>query len=104
MPLEQCRAQGRWPESFDQFWGSWNSATESRMERALWWTSCCSAVSTASQRVRRAVEQALEVGVSDVAAIRYLLELEQSGETGSQAEVSIVGWLSRYERPQPSLI
>ena len=21
MPLEQCRAQGRWPESFDSFWG-----------------------------------------------------------------------------------
>ena len=34
-PLEQWRAQGRWPESFDQFWAKLDAAPrESRMGRA----------------------------------------------------------------------
>jgi hypothetical protein len=54
------------------------------------------------ERLRAVVEQALEMGVSDVAAIRYLLELERS-EKRVPAEALDVGWLARYERPQPTL-
>ena len=54
------------------------------------------------ESVRRAVEQALEVGGSDVALIRYLLELEQMERRVPTAALD-VGWLSRYERPQPTL-
>jgi hypothetical protein len=42
------------------------------------------------------------MGVSDVAAIRYLLELERL-EKRAPAEVLDVGWPARYERPQPTL-
>ena len=54
------------------------------------------------ERLRMVMEQALEMGVSDVAAIRYLLELERL-EKRAPAEVLDVGWLTRYERPQPTL-
>jgi hypothetical protein len=43
-----------------------------------------------------------EIGVSDVAAIRYLLELERL-EKRVPAEALDVGWLKRYERPEPTL-
>ena len=54
------------------------------------------------ERLRAVVEQALEMGVSDVAAIRYLLEFERL-ERRAPAEALEVGWLERYERPQPTL-
>ena len=54
------------------------------------------------ERRHAVIEQALGMGVSDVAAIRYLLELERS-EKRAPAEVLDVGWLARYERPQPTL-
>jgi hypothetical protein len=52
------------------------------------------------ERLRAVVEQALEMGVSDVAAIRYLLELDRKRDPAPALEV---GWLERYERPQPTL-
>jgi hypothetical protein len=52
--------------------------------------------------MRRAVEQALGMGASDVAIIRYLLEADGIEVRHSAAALE-VGWLSRYERPQPSL-
>ncbi|MGG7379034.1 hypothetical protein ACQ7B2_09805, partial [Escherichia coli] len=54
------------------------------------------------EHLRAAVEQALDMGVSDVAAIRYLLEIERL-EKRAPAEALDVGWLQRYERPQPTL-
>ena len=83
MPLEQCRAQGRWPDSFDRFWGKLEhrhgkqDGTRAMMDVLLLGRE------HGFERLRAVVEQALEMGVSDVAAIRYLLELERSGETGS---------------------
>ena len=53
-------------------------------------------------RLRQAVEQALEMGGSDVGVIRYLLKLPEL-EKRAVGEALDVGWLSRYERPQPTL-
>jgi hypothetical protein len=52
--------------------------------------------------LRHAVEQALEMGASDVAAIRYLLEMERTGRSVAAAALE-VSWLSQHERPQPNL-
>jgi len=52
--------------------------------------------------MRRAIEQALTLGGSDVAVIRYLLERERT-EQPAPATVLEVGWLDRYERPLPDL-
>ena len=40
--------------------------------------------------------------MSDVAAIRYLLEIERL-EKRAPVEALEVGWLKQYERPQPTL-
>ena len=53
-------------------------------------------------RVRRAVEEALELGCSNVGSIRYLLNVH-SLEDRPTAKPLDIGALSRYDRPQPSL-
>ena len=53
-------------------------------------------------RVRQAVEEALELGCSDVAAVRYLLSVSGQERPPAAAPAQI-GALNRYDRPQPSL-
>ena len=53
-------------------------------------------------RVRQAVEEALELGCSDVGAVRYLLSISGQEQEPSAARVHL-GALNRYDRPQPSL-
>jgi hypothetical protein len=53
-------------------------------------------------RMRPAIEQALALGGSDVAVIRYLLERERAGPRAPAATLE-VGWLEQYERPLPKL-
>ena len=53
-------------------------------------------------RVRRAVEEALELGCSNVGVIRYLLNVDNLEQRPTAKPVDI-GMLSRYDRPQPSL-
>jgi hypothetical protein len=53
--------------------------------------------------LRQAIEQALEMGGSDVGVIRFLLEVDRL-EKRIPAEAIEVGWLNRYERPQPNLL
>ena len=52
--------------------------------------------------VRRAVEEALDVGCSNVGAIRYLLNVNDLKQSPAAKPIDI-GVLSRYDRPQPSL-
>jgi hypothetical protein len=52
--------------------------------------------------VRQAVEEALELGCSNVGAIRYLLNVHNL-EQRPTAKPLDIGALSRYDRPQPSL-
>lgn len=102
MALEQWRQQGRWPESFDRFWANLRErrgkaeGTRAMIEVLLLGRE------HGYDRLRQAVEQALAVGGSDVALIRYLLKMERL-EKRVAAEALDVGWLDRYERPQPSL-
>jgi transposase len=98
-PLEQARQQGRWPESFDRWWQQLmarhgkQAGTRQMIEmlgeaRQHGWT-----------RLREAVETALAMGSSDVAAVRYLL-VSSSAERVAPAAIE-VGLLERYERPLP---
>jgi hypothetical protein len=48
------------------------------------------------------VNEAVELGCSDVAAIRYLLEQERRERRASREALDI-GRLVCYERPQPSV-
>jgi len=80
-PLAQWRAQGRWPESYDRIWqqmierqgrqpGTRAMVTLIRMGREFGY-----------EKLTAAVEQALDLGCEDVAAIRHLLLSDQLQHT-----------------------
>ena len=100
--LEQCRAQGRWPASYDRFW-SMASQREGRQAgtRAMIEGLQLSRTHGAA-RVRQAVEEALAMGTSSLSAIRYLLSVDCRPTASETAAVEIDA-LRRYDRPQPSM-
>ena len=102
-PLEQWRAQGRWPASFDLFW----ERLRERHGRQEGTRAMIEVLQLGRdhgyERLREVVEQALESGGSDVGMIRYLLQPRPLAGTTATAALEL-GWLSRYERPQPSLV
>jgi hypothetical protein len=101
-PLEQCRAQGKWPESFDRLWETLRQrqgrqpGTRAMIEVLLLGRRY------GYERLRAVVNEAVELGCSDVAAVRYLLD-EQRREPRASRESIDIGRLICYERPQPSL-
>jgi hypothetical protein len=100
-PLAQWRAQGRWPQSYDVIWelmtarhgrqgGTRAMVALIRMGREFSYA-----------KLEAAVEQALELGCMDVAAIRHLLMTDQLQHP--VAEVIEIGALAAYERPLPTM-
>lgn len=99
--LEQWRAQGRWPASYDRYWEvlkqreGKQAGTRAMIEILLWGQQHGPA------RLRQAVEEALRLGCSDVAAVRYLLTADQLEKKPS--DTVEVGSLISYERPLPTM-
>jgi transposase len=100
-PLAQWRAQGRWPESYDQLWELMNekhgrqSGTRSmvaviRMGREFGYA-----------KLESSVAQALVLGCTDEAAIRHLLMSD--GLQHAAATTVEIGVLAAYERPLPTM-
>jgi transposase len=100
--LEQCRAQGRWPASYDQFWDVLRQRQGKQEGTRAMIDILLLAREQGPARVRRAVEQALELGCSDVASVRYMLSGVGQDQSPPAAPAQI-GALNRYDRPQPSL-
>ena len=100
--LEQCRAQGRWPLSYDQFWDvlkqrqGRESGTRAMLEVLLLGRAHDPA------RVQQAVVEALQLGCSDVGAVRYLLGAASRERQPTVGPVEL-GALNRYDRPLPNL-
>jgi hypothetical protein len=101
MPLEQWRVQGRWPESFDRFW----EQLQQRRGRQDGTRAMIEVLLLGRQHgyelLRQAIDQAMSLGGSDVAVIRYLLERREQRAPAAALEV---GWLDRYQRPAPNLL
>jgi hypothetical protein len=100
--LEQCRAQGRWPASYDQFWDVLRQRQGKQEGTRAMIDILLLAREHGPARVRQAVEEALELGCSDVGAVRYLLSISGQ-EQQPPAAPPYIGALNRYDRPQPSL-
>jgi transposase len=100
-PLEQWRAQGRWPESFDRLW----DALKQRRGKRDGTRAMIDLLLVGRQRgyeaLRGAIEKTLEMGCWDVSAVLLLLNASQTKERRSAEPVDI-GDLSRYDRPQPT--
>jgi transposase len=100
--LEQCRAQGRWPASYDQFWEVLRQRQGKQEGTRAMIDVLLLAREHGAARVRQAVAEALKLGCSDVGAVRYLLTVSGQQQPPPTAPEHL-GALNRYDRPQPSL-
>jgi hypothetical protein len=100
-PLEQWRAQGRWPASFDRFWEMLKQrrgkqgGTRAMIEALLLGRQYGYAA------LKETLEKALDLSCFDVEALRLLLSAERSGKREPSETVEI-GALRSYDRPQPT--
>ena len=99
--LEQWRAQGHWPTSFDRFW----EALQQRRGKQPGTRAMIDVLLLGRQYgyplLKEAVEKALDLSCFDVEAVRLLLATERSGKREPAAAVE-VGALRAYDRPQPT--
>lgn len=100
--LAQCRAQGRWPDSYDRFWDTLRRRQGKQEGTRAMIEVLLLAREHGQAQVRLAVDQALEFGCSDVGAVRYLLSIAGKDQPPLAAPAQI-GALNRFDRPQPSL-
>ena len=99
--LEQWRAQGRWPASFDHFW----EALKQRRGKHAGTRAMIDVLLLGRQyrypRLKEALEKALDLSCFDVEAVRLLLTPDQAGKRAAGEAVEI-GALRTYDRPQPT--
>jgi len=100
-PLEQWRARGRWPESYDKFWKilkerhGKQDGTRAMIELIMLGRK------HGYRELEQAVSQALDIGCFDVGAVRLLIHADR--ESRKSPEPVEIGALSCYDRPQPHL-
>jgi transposase len=98
-PLKQWREQGRWPASYDRFWESLQKrlgkqeGTRAMIELLLLGRE------QGYESLAKAIAQALELGCTDAAAVRYLMQ--SSMLTHQPVELLELPNLARYEQPLP---
>jgi hypothetical protein len=100
-PLAQWRAAGRWPGSYDHLLGKLiERYGRGRGTREM--IGLLDLGRTCGQgRLREAVEEALALGCTDTAAVRYLLTPRQ--ELPSRPMPIEIGRLCAFERPLPDV-
>jgi transposase len=102
-PLEQWRARGRWPQSYDELWKALKErhgkqdGTRAMIELIMLGRK------HGYRELEQAVDQALALGCSDVSAVRLLLQAESYGAQRSSESVDI-GALSSFDRPLPEVV
>jgi transposase len=99
--LEQCRAQGKWPASYDRYWEGLKQRQGKQAGTRAMIELLLQGQKHGAARLRQAIERALELGCSDKAAVEYLLTEEKPEK--KKPEVIEVGALLAYERPQPTM-
>ncbi len=101
-PLAEWRAQGRWPQSYDRLW----ELMAARQGRQAGARSMVAVIRMGREfghaKLEASVAEALELGCTDVAAIRHLLMADQLQHVAQ--ETIEIGVLAAYERPLPTMI
>lgn len=101
-PLQQWRAAGRWPECLDAMWRK----LEARHGKSEGTREMISLVrvglSAGWDRLIRAVQEALRLGVSDAAAVMHILRMPDPEERRLYA-LRLAEELAQFERPLPSM-
>jgi len=99
--LEQWRAQGRWPASYDRYWEVLKQRHGKQAGNRAMIEVLVVGQPHGRDRLRQAIEEALRLGCSDAAAVQYLLSADQLAKSPSEAVE--LGALISYERPQPTV-
>jgi len=98
-PLKQWREQGRWPVSFDQLWES----LQQRLGKQEGTRAMIELLLLGRERgyepLEKAIAQALAVGCTDAAAVRYLMQASEL--THRPVELVEIPNLARYDQPLP---
>ena len=100
-PLEQWRAQGRWPVSFDRFWDGLQRRQGKPAGNRAMIDALLLGRAFGYPELAVAIEKALEHGCFNVDAVRLLLPVEVPRR---RPEAMEVGVLRRYDRPQPTMV
>lgn len=100
-PLEQWRAKGRWPESYDKFWKILKERRGKQDGTRAMVEVIMLGRKHGYRELERAVGRAIDLGCFDVSAVRLLLY--SGGRPALCCGVVEIGDLSRYDRPQPRL-
>jgi len=101
-PLEQWRRHGKWPESYDLFWAKLKERQGKQEGTRAMIEAIMLGREYGYEQLERAVNRAMELGCSDVSAVRLLLHTVNAPEPRSAEPVEI-GELSCYDRPQPEM-
>jgi hypothetical protein len=99
-PLEQWRQAGRWPECLDRIW----KKLEERYGKSGGTREMIGLVRVGLvsgwDRLIRAVEEALRLGVTDAAAVLHIMRTPDAEER-RRHEIELSEELAQFERPQP---
>jgi transposase len=101
-PLQQWRAQGRWPACYDDLW----ARLQARQGRQAGTRAMIGLLQLGRvhgyARLATCVAQALACGATDPAAVRYLLTAPTLDRQPPRA-LDVGSQLAAYDRPQPSV-
>jgi transposase len=99
-PLEQWRQAGRWPECLDRIWkkleGRYGKSGGTREMIGLVRVG----LGSGWDRLIRAVEEALHLGVTDAAAVLHIVHMPDAEER-RRYQLALSEELAQFERPQP---
>ncbi|MGD0964915.1 MAG: IS21 family transposase [Candidatus Acidiferrales bacterium] len=99
--LEQWRAQGRWPASFDRFWEALKQRRGKQAGTRAMIDVLLLGRSYGYPRLKEALEKSLDLSCFDAEAVRLLLTTDQAGKRAAGEAVEM-GALRAYDRPQPT--
>jgi hypothetical protein len=99
--LEQWRRQGRWPASYDHYWEILKQRQGKQAGTRAMIEVLLLGQQYGAERLRQAIEEALRLGCSDAAAVRYLMTADELEK--SKPEAVELDSLISYERPQPTM-
>ncbi len=99
-PLEQWRQAGRWSECLDRIWEKLDERHGKSGGTREMITLVRAGIGGGWDRLIRAVEESLRLGVSDAAAVLHILNMPDAEERKRYA-IALSEELAQFERPQP---
>lgn len=100
--LEQWRAQGKWPASFDRLWEELKKRRGKQDGTRAMIDLLLLGRTHGYNALREVIEKTVAMGCMDVSAVVLLLN-GRGEELRPAGEAVDIGGLSRFDRPQPTL-